>query len=209
MCPIIADVLQLDPTGSVSTALIHRLLLFLRQFPPEQHHLLWQRLRYIDVGSPDVAVPFPIYEKRDGESLFDVSERLLQVIELSRPHLVAQASVTWPMTRRVASSAGVLLAACGYGLAEVESLLFNTLEEWEKAVRFDEAIKQNPQATEAVSYFRTQYLTLSRSERNRRASSFVDHVYRFNRDPGLRLLFGGQVRPALTGRRRLRSGGRR
>src|SRR5919106_845040 len=83
----------IDPTGSLSTAFLHQVLCFLSEFPDGEDDLLWQRLRYIDVGSPDVAVPFPIYEKRDTESLFEASEKLLNVIELSRPHLVTQASV--------------------------------------------------------------------------------------------------------------------
>jgi hypothetical protein len=57
----------LDPTGSLSTALLHQVLLFLRSFPPEQHSLLWQRLRYIDVG--EGTVPFPILAKGEGESV--------------------------------------------------------------------------------------------------------------------------------------------
>jgi hypothetical protein len=180
----------LDPTGSLSTALIHQVLLFLRSFPPEQHQLLWQRLRYIDVGNPEVTVPFPIYAKREGENVWDVSERLLAVIELSRPSLITQASVTWPKTRRVASNAGALLASLGYGLSHVEDLFFNTLA-WQKAGLFDEAVSRCPEVKSAVEYFRTQYLPLSRAEQHRVTSTFLDHVYRLNQDPQLRLLFGG------------------
>jgi hypothetical protein len=41
-----------------------------------------------------------------------------------------------------------------------------------------------------VSYFREQYLPLSRSEKNRLTSAFLDHVFSLSYDPKLRLLFG-------------------
>jgi hypothetical protein len=182
----------IDPLGTLTEALIFLLLRSLQHVPLEKHAAIWQKLRYIDLGSRDVITPFPIYVQREGESLWETADRLLNVLELSHPNLITQSSVTWPKARRVASNAGAVLASLSFQLTEVEDLLFNTLA-WEKSGRFAEAVKRNPEAAPAVSYFREQYLTLSRSEKHNLTGTFLDHVFRFSRIPSLRLLFGSST----------------
>jgi energy-coupling factor transporter ATP-binding protein EcfA2 len=179
----------IDPLGTLTDALLFLLLRSLQPVPLKEHPAIWRRLRYIDVGNTETVTPFPIYTKRDGESLWDVSERLLHVLELSHPNLKTQSSVTWPRARRVASNAGAILAALSYQLTEVEDLFFNT-QAWEQNGLFDTAITRCPEALPAVSYFREEYLPLRRSERLQLTGAFLDHVHRFSRHPGLRLLFG-------------------
>jgi hypothetical protein len=181
----------IDPLGTLSEALLFLLLRSLRTVPLDQHADLWRRLRYIDVGNTETVTPFPIYCQTTGESLWDTSERLLQVLELSYPNLKTQASITWPKAKRVASNAGAVLTALGFQLTEVEDLLFNTLA-WEKSGLFDQALK-HPEAAPAVSYFREEYLPLRRSEKLQLTGTFLDHVYRFSRHPSLRLLFGAST----------------
>jgi hypothetical protein len=125
----------IDPTGTLSEALLFRLLCALQDFPPEEHSTFWQRLRYIDVGNPEVVVPFPIYNRTPSESLREVAERFIETLRLAYPRLVTQASVTWPALRRVGVNAGMVLAALGYQLTEAEDLLYNTLE-WQRSGRF-------------------------------------------------------------------------
>jgi hypothetical protein len=120
-------------------------------------------LRYIEVGG-DAVIPFPIYYQRHGESLWEAGQRLITVLERSNPQLVTGSALTWPAARRLAVNTGMLLTALGYQLTKVEDLLFNTLE-WEKTGKFQEAMNRNPQAGEAVSYFRNYYLPLPRSEK--------------------------------------------
>jgi energy-coupling factor transporter ATP-binding protein EcfA2 len=178
----------IDPLGTLSEALLSLLLRSLQHVPLDKHAAIWQKLRYIDLGNRDVITPFPIYVQREGESLWETSDRLLNVLELSHPNLITQSSVTWPRARRVASNAGAVLASLGFQLTEVEDLLFNTLE-WEKSGRFKQALK-HPEAAAAVSYFREQYLPLTRAEKHNLTGTFLDHVFRFSRIPSLRLLFG-------------------
>jgi hypothetical protein len=178
----------LDPTGSLSTAFLHLVSCFLSEFPDGQDELLWQKVRYLPIGATD-SVSFPIYDRREGESVWDASERLLNVIETSRPTLT-QSSVTWPRARRLASNAGAVLAALSFQLTELEELLFNTLE-FEKRGLFETALTRCPEVAPAVSYFLEQYLPLSPSNKHQLTSTFLDHVYRFSQDPSLRLLFGG------------------
>jgi hypothetical protein len=180
----------IDPTGSLSTSFLHQVLCLLSEFEDGEDELLWQRVRYIPVGAKDTdtVTPFPLYYQRDSESLWEVAQRLLNVLRLSHPKLVTEAPVTWPQLAQVGSNAGMVLASLGYQLTEVEDLLFNTLE-WERSGRFAEAIRRNPEVAPAVAYFRDHYLPLSRSEKRRVISSFLDHVVQFSHDPTLRLLF--------------------
>ena len=50
----------LDPLGTLSDAFLFRLAWFLSEFPQGDDELLWQRLRYIELGG-DSVTPFPIY----------------------------------------------------------------------------------------------------------------------------------------------------
>jgi hypothetical protein len=182
----------IDPTGTLSTTIIFLLLRYLRELPPEQRPACWQQLRkrllFIDVGAQDSVVPFPIYYFRTGsESLREVSERFIETLRLAQPQLL-QASVTFPRLRRVGLNAGMLLASLGFQLTEVEDLLFNTLA-WMESGRFDEAIRRNPEAKAAVSYFRNHYLPLSRSAKAELISPFLDQVFTLSTDPKLMALF--------------------
>jgi hypothetical protein len=182
----------LDPTGTLSEALLSLLLRSLQHVPLDEHAAIWRRIRYIDVGNPDVITPFPIYYRREGETLREVAERFIDTLRLANPNLVKQASVTWPSLRRVGINTGMVLASLGFQLTEAEDLLFNTLD-WEKSGLLQEAINRNPEAAPAVRYFRESYLPLSRSAKNQLTSAFLDHVFTFALDPKLQLLFGAST----------------
>jgi hypothetical protein len=136
---------------------------FLQGMPPGLHRRFWKRLRVVDVGNPDDVTPFPIYYRTGSETLREVAERFIDTLRLAYPNLVKQASVTFPSLRRVGINTGMLLASLGYQLTEAEDLLFDTVE-WEKSGRFAEAIRRNPEAQPAVTYFQERYLPLSRSQ---------------------------------------------
>jgi hypothetical protein len=182
----------LDPLGTLSEAFLFRLLFF-SEFPSGEDELLWQRLRYVPLGGGYIT-PFPIY--REGESLWEAGERLITVLECANPQLVTGSPLTWPATRRLAVNADMLLTALSLQLTEIEQLLFQTLE-WEKAGRFNEALKRNPQAMKAVLYFRNYYLPLPRSEKNRLAGTFLDQVFPLTSDPKLRAVFSGSSTPGI------------
>src|SRR5918992_1106098 len=88
--------------------------------------------------------------------------------------------------------AGTVLASLSYQLTEIEELLFNTVE-WEKSGKFIEIIRRNPEAARAVSYFRHQYLPLSKSAKSELISPLLDHVFPFVHDPLHRRLFGSST----------------
>jgi hypothetical protein len=186
----------LDPTGTLSTAFIFLLLRFLRGIPAADRSAYWKKLRYIDLGNPTVVTSFPIYQKTGSETLREVAERFIETLRLLHPGLDNQASVTFPRLRRVGVNAGMVLAALGFQLTEAEDLLVNTLA-WEKSGKFQEAINQNPQSAPAVSYFREQYLPLSRSAKTQLISPFLDHVFTLSYDPKLQALFSANT-PGLN-----------
>jgi hypothetical protein len=181
-----------DPLGTLTPNLLFRLVSSLQHVPPKLHSRFWERVRYVDVGSKDAITPFPIYYRTGAESLREVAERFIDTLRLAHPRLVTQASVTFPNLRRVGINTGMVLASLGYQLTEAEDLLFNTFA-WERSGRFAEVLKRDPEAAPAMSYFREQYLPLSRSEKHRLTSAFLDHVFPFSHDPKLRLLFGART----------------
>jgi hypothetical protein len=185
----------LIPSGRFLRHFSFALPAFLSEFPTGDDGLLWRRLRYIPLGDEHFVTRFPIYYQRDGESLFDAGNRLITVLERANPQLVSQSPLTWPAARRLALNAGMLLTALGYQLTEVEDLLFHTTE---RDKRFDEAIRRNPQAKDAVSYFRDFYLMLPRSEQRRLAGTFLDQVFPLTSDPKLRAVFSGSSTPGIA-----------
>jgi hypothetical protein len=180
----------LDPLGTLSEAFFFRLLWFLSEFPLGDDAFLWQRLRYIEVGSPEVAVGFPVYRQRQGESLWETASRLITVLERASPQLVSGSPLTWPAARRLGINAGMLLTALSCGLDQIEDLLFHT-SEWEKTGKFQDALNRNPQAEGAVSYFTEYYLPLPRSEQRRIAGTLLDQLFPLLSDPTLRRVFAG------------------
>jgi hypothetical protein len=69
---------------------------------------------------------------------------------------------------------------------------------WQQSGRFAEAIRRNPQAAQAVSYFTNYYLLLPRSEQRRIAETFLDQVYPVIQDPILRAVFAEASTPGIV-----------
>jgi hypothetical protein len=187
-----------DPLGTVSQYFCYKLVRTLTYLPKAARAKYWERVIYCDLsGREGFVTPFPLYYRQGDETLQDIAERLLTVVELSNPGLVTNAPVTWPSTRRLGVNAGALLASLGLQITELEDLLFNTLE-WERTGRFAAALSQYPSdAAPAVSYFRNHYLPMSRTDKNRLVSPFLDHVFKLTSDRNLRAVFAART-PSIT-----------
>jgi hypothetical protein len=136
-------------------------------------------------------VPFPIYYQRDRESLREIAERFMTVIKRSSPDLVTKAPISWPAMRTLGLNTGSILVALGRGISDASDLLLNP-KAWEEGGLFAEAVRRNPEAEPAVSYFRQHYLPLSRPEQAKLRSSFLDQLVLFTHDPALKATFGGR-----------------
>jgi hypothetical protein len=179
------------PSGSTGRYFLHKLVNILSYLPQAEREKLWERVCYIDMHATyGFACPFPLYYKLGSESLLEVAERYLSVIQLTNPTLATSAPVTWPSTRRIGVHAGTALATLGYQITEAEDLLMHTLE-WERSGRFEAAIRRYPEAVPAVSYFRNQYIPLSRTEKSRVTATFLDHIFPMISDPNLQAIFSG------------------
>jgi hypothetical protein len=179
----------LDPLGTTAESLLFRISRFLKHVPPALHSRFWDRVYYVDVGSTDFVVPFPIYCRLGSESsLREVAERYLSVVRLSNPALANAPIMGWPAMRRIGVYAGMVLASLGYQLTEAHSLLFNTVE-WDRSGRFAEAVNRCPEVAPAIAFFRNEYLSLREAEKSRLTTSFLDHIFPFTVDPNLRAVF--------------------
>jgi hypothetical protein len=186
-----------DPLGTLSRYFFSKLVRTLTYLPKSERKKVWERIIYVDMsGRSGFVSPFPLYYRQGNETLQEISERLLTVVELTNPGLVSNAPVTWPSTRRLGVHAGTVLAALQFQVTELEDLLFHTVE-WEKAGRFQDAITRNPDAIPAVSYFRNSYVPLSRSDKTRLISTLQDHVFKFTSDKNLRAVFAAPA-PGVT-----------
>src|SRR5918996_1516143 len=79
-----------DPLGTTSRYFLYKLVRILSYLPKAEHAKVWERVAYCDMsGRSGFVTPFPLYYRRDTETLQEIAERILTVIELSSPGLVA------------------------------------------------------------------------------------------------------------------------
>jgi hypothetical protein len=183
-----------DPLGTVSQYFFYKLVRTLSYLPKAKHAQYWERVKYCDLsGREGFVTPFPLYYRQGSETLQEIAERVLTVIQLSSPGLVANAPVSWPSMHRLGVHAGTVLAALGLQATQLEDLLFNTAS-WQNNGLFDEEIRRFPEdAVPAMSYFRTSYLPLSRTDKSRLVSSLFDHVFKLTSDRNLRGVFAASA----------------
>jgi hypothetical protein len=79
----------LDPLGTTGTYFLDKLVRICTYLPKSERAKVWERIIYIDMGSKDFAVGFPLYYGLGkGQSLREIAERYLTVIRLSNPALI-------------------------------------------------------------------------------------------------------------------------
>jgi hypothetical protein len=182
------------PLASTGQYFLYKLVRILSYLPTSEREKVWERIIFCDVsGQLGFASPFPVYSRLGNETLQQIAERLLTVVQTSSPGLVTNAPVSWPSMHQLGVQAGTLLASLGLQVTELRDLLFNTLE-WEQSGKFQEALRRYPEdASPAVSYFRDYYLPLSRSDKLRLVSPLLDHVFMLTSDKYLRAVFAART----------------
>lgn len=180
----------LDPSGP----LLDNFLDKLTRLPREDQERLWKRVIYIDMsGEGDQVVPFPLYHRLAGESLYTVSQRYLDIVRKVDPWLATASVEGWNALWRVGTYTGMVLAALGYQITEAQDLLTNP-EAW--TARFDEALRKHPDVRPAVEFFLGQYMQWDDKTRARRTDAFATKTALFSLDPTLKAMFGAS-RPGL------------
>jgi len=178
----------IDPTGGTIDQFLDQVASRLAFLPTAKRRAYWERIRYIDMGSPQFVCPFPLYYRLGTEqSLLEVSERYLELILKSNPWLLTAQVLGWPPLHDVGAHTGMVLAALDLQITSAQELLRHP-EAWER--RFTEAVERYPEAAPAVAYFRDEYIPLRPADRRRLTNPFFEKIFTFNLDPQLQAMFG-------------------
>lgn len=174
----------LDPLGTVLDHVLDKTT----RLPRRTQETLWPRIRYVDMAaSQDRVVSWPLYERQDGESLYAVSQRVLEVWRRLDPYLQSASIQGWNSLARVGTSAGMILTALGLQITEAEDLVRQP-QRW--STRMDEAVARDPQAAPAAAFFSDELIPLPEREQLQRTQAFLTKVAPFTLDPRLRAVFG-------------------
>jgi len=172
-----------DPHGPT----IDNFLDKLTRMPRSIQQQLWPRVLYVDMsGRFGHVIPFPLYYQLGGESLYEKSQRYLDVIRKLDPHLQTASIEGWNPLWRTGTYTGMLLSAFNLQITEAETLLRNPLK-WEGY--FENLLNSNPETSAAIQFFKN----LSEEKeniRNRRTDSFFNKIALFDLDPSMRAMFG-------------------
>jgi hypothetical protein len=172
-----------DPHGPT----IDNFLDKLQRLPPESQSRMMSRVQYIDMsGHYGYIHPFPLYYRLDSENLYEVSQRLLNVIRKIDPFLQNASVEGWNALWRTGTYAGMLLTAMNFQISEVEGLLKEP-SKWEHL--FEIALAKYPELLPAVQYL-YELENSKENIHNRRIESFSNKIAIFSLDPCMKAMFG-------------------
>lgn len=181
----------IDPTGGTIDQFLDKVVRTVHHLPKSQRAAVWERIRYVDMGSTKYVCPFPLYYRLGTEqSLLEISERYLDLILKSNPWLLTAQVLGWPPLHDVGAHTGMVLAALGLQITSAQDLLTSP-EAWES--RFTEAVNRHPEAAPAVAYFRDEYIPMRLADRKRLTNPFFEKIFTFNLDPQLKAMFGSST----------------
>jgi hypothetical protein len=172
-----------DPHGPTIDNFLDKLL----RLPPELQARLIPRVQYIDMsGHSGYIFPFPLYYRNGAESLYEVSQRFLDVVRKIDPYLQTASVEGWNALWRTGTYTGMILSALNYQISEAEGLLSEP-SKWE--VLLDQAMEHYPEILPAVQYLK-ELERAKENIRNRRTESFFNKIALFSLDPSMKAMFG-------------------
>jgi hypothetical protein len=156
--------------------------------PREYQERLWPRVTYVDMsGRGGYTVPFPIYYRlSDDDSLYDISQRYIEVIERLDPYLKTASVQGLNAIINLGTYSGMLLSTLGCQITEAEDLIRRP-ERWEP--RFEEALARDPNVKPAVDFFQ-EFIDWKPDLRARRSDSLLTKLQAFTADPKMKAMFG-------------------
>lgn len=174
----------LDPTGGTWASLCAKIL----RLPEAQQKQAWRRVVYIDMGGRGThVVPFPLYYRREGDSLATVAQRYLEVVRRMDPALMQASVEGMNAVSRLATYTGMILAALGFQITEAFDLI-RAPERWQ--ARFAQARELYPEVQPAIAFFR-EFVDWPPELRARRADAFLIKLMPFEVEPRMAAMFGG------------------
>jgi hypothetical protein len=176
-----------DPHGATIDNFLDKLV----RLPREWQARLWQRVIYVDMsGKSGYVYPFPLYYRFGGESLYQISQRFLDVIRKIDPFLQTASIEGWNALWRAGTNCGMLLAALGLQITEAERLLERPMT-WKR--RFDQILKSDPELGSVISFFQELQRLIDEekySVHNRLTRSFSNKIQMFLLEPSMKAMFG-------------------
>jgi len=174
----------IDPTGGTVDNFFDKLM----RLPRELQVRLWRRVLYVDMsGRGGYVVPFPLYYRLSpNDSLNDIAQRYLEVVERLDPYLKTASVMGLNAIVNLGTWSGMLLAALGYQITEADDLICHP-ERWQR--RFKTALALSPDVEHAVEFFQG-YKDLKPDVRARRSESFLTKIQPFLADKTMAAMFG-------------------
>jgi hypothetical protein len=181
-----------DPRGVTISNFLDKVVRFLQYVPFDQHDKYWRRIKLVDVSCKSGFVTgLPLYYwLTPEETLAEISERYLQLILRSNPHLADAQYFGWPPLHRFGLNAGIICASLGLQVTDIAKLISHP-EQW--LSRLTEAEARFPEAKPACDFFRTEYLLMRQADRERLTTAFRDKLVQFTHDELLSYQFGASV----------------
>jgi hypothetical protein len=175
-----------DPHG----ATIDNFLDKITRMPREIQERLWERVVYVNMsGLSGRVICFPLYYRMGTESLYDISQRFLDVLRKLDPYLQTASVEGWNPLWRTGTHIGMILAALNFQITEAEKLLQNPSI---VARRARELLAAYPDAEPAVAYIR-ELIAAKDNTRARRTESFFNKIAIFKLDPSMQAMFGAST----------------
>ena len=177
----------LDPLGTVFDHVLDKTT----RMPRRTQETLWPRMRYVDMAaSEDRVIGWPLYQQHDNDSLYAVSQRVLEVWRRLDPDLQRASIQGWNSLARVGTAAGMIVTALGLQITEAEELVRHP-ERW--STQLNAAVRRDPHAAPAVAFFTDELMPLPPRDRLQRTQAFLTKVAPFTLDPRSRAMFGADT----------------
>ncbi len=172
-----------DPHGPTIDNFLDKLI----RLPGELQSRLWSRVIYVDMsGRSGYTVPFPLYYRIKDESLYEISQRFLDVVRRIDPYLQTASVEGWNALWRTGTYIGMILAGLGYQISEAESILKEP-GKWENV--FTSITNQYPEAMPAVKYL-LELPHMKENYQSRRTEAFFNKIALFSLDSNMKAMFG-------------------
>jgi hypothetical protein len=182
-----------DPVGATIDNFLDKTYRFLTHVPKSQQRKFWERIVYVDMAGTN-GVGWPLYYQLGKESLWEVSERYVQCLQMTSPSLLTAQYYGWPPLHKIGVYTGMVLFALGLQIPRAIDLL---RQPEPYLAQLQAAPGRFPEVTEAVAFFTKEYLSASRSARERLTTSFLDKIFPFALDEGLQALVGA-AKPGIN-----------
>jgi hypothetical protein len=174
----------IDPYG----ATIDNFLDKLTRLPAAHQQHLWSRVIYVDMsGGSGSVIPFPLYYRLGDESLYQMSQRYLDVVRKADPWLATASIEGWNPLWWIGTNAGMILSALDFQITEAEHLL-RYPKSWSQ--HFTHAMERHPEVRPAVEFFTQRYARWKEEMQARRSASFLNKISIFTLDPTMKAMFG-------------------